>query len=239
MIELSSGTRLECDVSLAQSAGHTRGERSHHKLAICLHPWSWLGGRMGDPVLRILMKPLHARGYHVLRYNSRGVGQSSGWTSLTGSREAQDLKDLVQWAINSFPALSSIVILGYSYGSLIASLHPTPSNRDLRISHILLSYPLGPRHWLTAFHSGSYASALRALVRDPQANVLILYGNQDEFTSDDAYGAWAAQLSTDCTGDAGAAGGKLQVVRVEDATHFWRGEDVERRLVDTVEVWLP
>lgn len=63
-------------------------------------------------VLRSLTRPLHERGYHVLRYNSRGVGNSTGWPSFTGSREVQDLQELVQWAIGQItPRATSIVII--------------------------------------------------------------------------------------------------------------------------------
>lgn len=53
---------------------------------------------------------LHA-GYVVLRYNSRGVGKSSGWPSLTGLQEAKDLQELVQWALTEVPNVTSIVAM--------------------------------------------------------------------------------------------------------------------------------
>ena len=61
-------------------------------------------------VLQILTDPLLERGYDVLRYNSRGVGNSTGWASFTGSREAEDLKELVQWARSKMPHLESLIL---------------------------------------------------------------------------------------------------------------------------------
>ncbi|RDX57159.1 alpha/beta-hydrolase [Lentinus brumalis] len=226
-VQLPSGTVLESELK---------------KLAICLHPWSWLGGRMDDPVLQLLTEPLLERGYGVLRYNSRGVGKSTGWASFTGIREAEDLKELVQWTRSEMPHLSSLVLAGYSHGSLIASLHPVLD--DVQTSHIFLSYPIGPRHWLTAFHGSRYTTALQSLLCDPRSNVLLIYGDEDEFTSASSYDAWVADLQKDrevasSSEQTRQSPGKLEVVKVEGASHFWREDDAVVRLIDTVSAWLP
>lgn len=44
-VHLPSGLKLEVHLS-APVSNNTTNER---KLAVCLHPWSWLGGRMNDP----------------------------------------------------------------------------------------------------------------------------------------------------------------------------------------------
>ncbi|KAL6301357.1 alpha/beta-hydrolase [Sparassis latifolia] len=238
---LPSGTTIEYALSRppvsASSVSSVEGdsEPAESKLAICLHPWSRLGGRMDDPILHILVGPLLERGYHVLRYNSRGVGRSSGWASLTGSREAQDLKEVVQWALSVVPAVVSLVVMGYSYGSLIASVLPVLPN--VKTSHVLLSYPLGPRHWLTAFRGKAYTSALQALIQDPHSNVLILFGDDDEFTDSESYETWSKSLLE--VSGANGVERRLKVVKIDGATHFWREGDAARRLMDIVEKWLP
>lgn len=68
-------------------------------------------------VLHILKNPLLSQGYHIIRFNSRGVGRSSGWPSLTGIQEGKDLEELVQWALASIPNTKSLVIL-------VCSEHP-------------------------------------------------------------------------------------------------------------------
>lgn len=51
-------------------------------------------------VLHALTPPLLARGYTVMRYNSRGVGRSTGRASLVGcEREMWDLREVVGWAL--------------------------------------------------------------------------------------------------------------------------------------------
>ena len=62
-------------------------------------------------MLQLLTEPLIERGYDVLRYNSRGVGKSTGWASFTGSREAEDLKELVQWAQSTMHLTSLVFVV--------------------------------------------------------------------------------------------------------------------------------
>ena len=63
-----------------------------------------------DSVLQSLKNTMLAKGYHVVRYNSRGVGQSTGWPSFTGLQEAKDLQELVQWALKTIPTVNTVVI---------------------------------------------------------------------------------------------------------------------------------
>lgn len=47
-VQLPSGTKLEYILSHPP----LDGTETESKLAVCLHPWSWLGGRMDDPCVR-------------------------------------------------------------------------------------------------------------------------------------------------------------------------------------------
>lgn len=126
---------------------------------------------------------------------------------------------------------------GYSHGSLIASLVPLlPESTGIRVSHILLSYPLGPRAWLTAFRGAHYTSTLHALLHDPRANVLVIYADADEFTSVASYDAWAEGLRQEASGEGKA---ELEVVRVEDANHFWSEAGAMEKMLQAVRDWLP
>ncbi|KAH9481419.1 hypothetical protein JR316_0005945 [Psilocybe cubensis] len=222
-ISLPSGAVLQADMWKPSVVSEQSGEGN--KLAVCLHPWSWLGGRKEDPVLWSLVEPLLVQNYHVLHYNSRGVGNSSGWPSFTGFKEAKDLEDLVQWAMGQISDIRSVLIAGYSHGSLIASLFPVlPS---VETYHILISYPLGPRGWLTFFNSSSYDRALKDLLQQTNSNVLIVYGDRDEFTSQSNYKSWVSSLH-----------GNVIVQEVENASHFWRGQS-GRELVSLIQRPLP
>lgn len=109
------------------------------------------------------------------------------------------------------PWFMSFQIQGYSYGSLPVSLHPArpPSlfspaslarnphvSPNLRIRHILLSYPVGVLWLLTFFHSSSYTTKLHELITSPGADVLMLYGERDQFTKKEKYQRWANDLRT-------------------------------------------
>lgn len=61
-------------------------------------------------VLQHVERVLLQRGYHVLRYNSRGVGKSSGWPSLNGLQEGQDLQEVVRWALDHMTSVTSVII---------------------------------------------------------------------------------------------------------------------------------
>lgn len=207
----------------------------------------------GRRVLHEVKTILLGAGYVVLLYNSRGVGKSSGWPSLTGIQEANDLQELVQWALTEVSNVTSVVVMasncwssqlsgvlkilqGYSYGSLITSLYPLlPENTKTTVSHILLSYPLGPRSWLTAFHGKHYATTLNALLSDSRSNLFVVYGDRDEFTSVESYDVWAESLRE----EAHAQGaGKLQIVKVEGANHFWNDETAGNTLLRNIQEWL-
>jgi alpha/beta superfamily hydrolase len=199
-------------------------------------------------VLELLYDHLREQNYHVLRFNSRGVGRSTGWASFTGFNEGKDLEALVQWALQAAvknvetlvlivcPRLFSLILLvkflqGYSHGSLITSLHPVLPH-PIKTSHILLSYPLGARGLITLFRTNTYATKLRELVKHPDTRVLIIFGNNDEFTSEASYDLWVEGLVKDVDRK-----DSLKVVKVEGGSHFWSGE-TGREMGRAIESWL-
>lgn len=157
------------------------------------------------------------------------MGNSTGWSSFTGFSEAKDLEDLVTWAFGELGNIKSLVFIGYSHGSLIASMHPVVPT--ITTSHILISYPLGPRGWLTLFQTGTYSSKLKELVKNPACRVLLLYGDEDEFTGVSKYREWKKSLEAD-------SDGQLRIVEVPGASHFWMGQPGVV-LEEEVERWLP
>ena len=62
-------------------------------------------------VLQTVTLPLLRRNYHILRFNSRGVGRSTGWSSFTGTNEGMDLRALVQWGLDNVLDVHSVVIV--------------------------------------------------------------------------------------------------------------------------------
>ncbi len=74
-----------------------------------------------------------------------------------------------------------------------------------------------------------YDTALKDLLSSPEAHVLVVFGDQDDFTSISKYERWTKELQTLTGTDAQ----RLEIVRVDGASHFWRGRD-ERVLTAAV-----
>ncbi|KAF8339543.1 Alpha/Beta hydrolase protein [Cantharellus anzutake] len=174
--------------------------RSSNRLAVFLHPWGRAGGNSSDPVLLSLVTTFIERDWHIILYNSRGVGHSGGSVSFTAIAESQDLRDVVQYALKEIEQVTEILLLGYSFGTLPVTMHPlrlpfSPHiSPDLTIRHVLLSYPLSVLWFLTFFHSGTYANALKQLLGDPGSDVLVIHGDADQFTKYSKYEAWVEEL---------------------------------------------
>lgn len=66
-------------------------------------------------ILQDVADALHASNHHVLRFNSRGVGQSTGRSSFSGQAETDDLRELVQKTIDdNLPNITRLAIVGES-----------------------------------------------------------------------------------------------------------------------------
>jgi len=177
---------------------------------------------MHDPVLHTLRTVFLSRDFHVLVYNSR--------PSFTGISEAEDLKQIVQGILTKLGGQAEhVVLMGYSHGSLIASMHPilpTP----IKTYHILLSYPLSVRNFITFFRGATYENALKILVQNPESKVLALYGDHDQFTSLENYERWVTQLKSDVSG-------RLNIIKIEGGDHFWAQKPGEMLCVE-IGKWL-
>ncbi|KZT51383.1 hypothetical protein CALCODRAFT_487963, partial [Calocera cornea HHB12733] len=184
-------------------------------------------------VLHLLTPVFLRRGYTVLRYNSRGVGSSSGRATLRGEGEVADLGEVVQWGVGQLPGEAErVVLVGYSHGSLITSRQPPLPHTPT--SHLLISYPLSVSHWLTLFSSRTYTSALLALCHATAGDVLAVYGDRDNFSGVAALDKWAGELRA-AAAEGGSARVRTELVRGAD--HFWGGE-VGERLAGIVDEWL-
>jgi len=183
---------------------------------------------MNDHVLHLLTPVFLQRQYTVLRFNSRGVGGSTGRTTIRGESEVADLRDVVQWAIGEVGGkVERLVLVGYSHGCLLTSRHPLLPN--IPTSHILISYPVSVLYLLTLFNSTPYRTALQTLAQNSASDVLAIYGDTDNFSGVNQFDKWADELKKEPKG-------KMQVEKVEGADHFWGGAG--ERLEDIVGKWL-
>jgi uncharacterized protein len=87
-------------------------------LVLC-HPHPQMGGTMNAPLLVAVSEELVARGWAVLRFNFRGIGESEG-EPTTGSAEIADAEGAVELMRARFPELP-VAIAGWSFGAAVAT----------------------------------------------------------------------------------------------------------------------
>ncbi|RKO92789.1 Alpha/Beta hydrolase protein, partial [Blyttiomyces helicus] len=62
------------------------------------HPYGPLGGNMDNNVVAALFRNFASKGFMVIRFNFRGVGNSTGKTSWRGQGEVDDVLTVVRYA---------------------------------------------------------------------------------------------------------------------------------------------
>lgn len=99
-------------------------------MALILHPHPEHGGTMNNKVVYTLYQNFIDQGFHVARFNFRGVGQSSGHFDF-GEGELRDGIYALNWMRSTFPQASEIWIAGFSFGSWVA-LQLLKKNPDIQ-----------------------------------------------------------------------------------------------------------
>ena len=86
---------------------------SRPQLAIVLlHPHGWLGGCYDDQVVDLAWRLAckHPHVCYCIRYDMRGIRKSSGWASVWGSSDVQDLSALCAKVAEEHPSAGLAVI---------------------------------------------------------------------------------------------------------------------------------
>lgn len=140
--------------------------------AVICHPHPLYGGTMDNKVVYTLAKTLTASGIGAVRFNFRGVGQSTGQYA-EGEGEVQDLQAVVAWLRENHPP-TQLWIVGYSFGGYIA----LRCHKALHATRLLLVAP-----------------AVERFTDLPKLEIptLIIQGLQDEVLSAEAVITWANQ----------------------------------------------
>jgi len=137
-------------------------QNSDSKAVIITHPHSLYGGDMHNSVVYLIHKAYSEKGFSTLRFNFRGVGNSSG-TFDDGIGEQNDLKAACDFL--SAKGFQAIDLAGYSFGSWVgASL---ACQNDLFNRVVLVSPPV-------SFMDFSSISQIPSLT-------LTVVGDQDDF----------------------------------------------------------
>ena len=96
-------------------------------IAVVAHPLPTMGGTMDNKIVTTLVKTFSELGFVALRFNFRGVGDSTGVYD-EGNGEVDDVLAVVQFAMQEFGKLP-LILSGFSFGGYVQAraaekLHP-------------------------------------------------------------------------------------------------------------------
>ncbi|CAG8820228.1 45817_t:CDS:2 [Gigaspora margarita] len=174
-------------------------------------------------------------------YGPLGSGKSKGRTSWSGEPECEDYKTMLEFLSKSgkigentilqIPKVSDVTIIGYSYGSLIASSVASSSPQfTFPTSYILINYPLSVTWFLTFFRSSTYLNYLQTLLVST-SRVLFIYGDSDQFTGVGKYRQWVKINK--------AAENPLWTIKeLKGTDHFYTWQSMEDKLIEALDEWI-
>jgi len=88
------------------------------RVGLVLHPHPLYGGTMHNKVVVHMAKALEGAGYVTLRFNFRGVGDSTG--SHDGGRgAAEDARIALDYLLERQPAAREVLVAGFSFGASV------------------------------------------------------------------------------------------------------------------------
>ncbi|XP_078443900.1 alpha/beta-Hydrolases superfamily protein [Wolffia australiana] len=189
-VETSGGLKIHARVF---SPKYPRSE----VVIVLVHPYTILGGFQG--LLRGMAEGLAAAGYKAMTFDMRGAGKSTGWASLTGSAEVEDVIEVCRWAAAALKA-DGIVLVGSSAGAPIAgsALDKVEEARG----YVAIGYPFGR---LASVLFGRHHGAVLGSGKPK----LFVMGSEDGFTS-------VKQLREKVKG----AAGRAEINLIDGAGHF-------------------
>jgi uncharacterized protein len=86
-------------------------------IAVVAHPLPTMGGTMDNKIVTTLVKTFVELGFIAIRFNFRGVGESSGVYD-EGNGEVDDVQTIVQYALDEFGSLP-LILSGFSFGGYV------------------------------------------------------------------------------------------------------------------------
>jgi len=174
-------------------------------IAICCHPHPQHGGSMQNKVVHILAKTFLTLNAKVVRFNFRGVGQSTGQFA-DGIGEREDLLAVVEWVKQQWPE-APIWLAGFSFGAFICAV----SHARIKPQRLLLVAP--------AVDMYPEMESVQIQTED----WVLIQGGQDEIVSSGAVFEWVNQQKH-----------PAKQIILEDTGHFFHGQlnVVKDRILD-------
>ena len=176
--------------------------------AVLCHPHPLHGGTMHTKAVFRSAQALSDAGFHVLRFNFRGVGHSTG-SYDHGQGEMDDVRAALDWMEAEYPELP-LLVGGFSFGSVVG-LRTGLADPRVR-AFLALGLPV------RTFELGDLRKAKVSEARP----LLLVQGEDDEFGNGAEAEAFARHLGSGAT-----------VIRVPGADHFFHDHFDELRAAIT------
>lgn len=200
MVPASHG---ELEAILKEPKGDVKG------VAVVCHPHPLGGGTMHNKVVYRAAAGLNDAGLITLRFNFRGVGNSTGEHD-DGDGERQDVRDAMDYLSNEFPD-HEMMLAGFSFGSRVGTEVGMSDDRINRL--ISIGTPVDKYH--------DYE-----FLTDLTKPILFVHGDSDEFGSVENLGVLVAKVS---------AVTDTESVIFENCGHFF--DDHLNELRQTISEW--
>lgn len=139
-------------------------------VALLFHPNPVDGGAMSNKIVSTLYRHARDKGYDVVRYNSRGVGKSSG-TATASLAEFEDALCVLRW-LQSQTSARHLWLGGFSFGGFMACLTAdfVCQHEDLFLQKLMLIAPSIERNDISHLNLDFAKTAM-------------IYGSHDELVS--------------------------------------------------------
>lgn len=197
--------RLDAGAVALEATWDTPDEPTH-AVVLC-HPHPLHGGSMRAPLMQAVARSLCMRGFAVLRFNFRGVGESTG-THDFGVGEVGDVAVAVDAAAAAHPELP-LGLAGWSFGAATA-LRFQARDRS-QIPYVGIAPPVAsPR-----------APALPARHELAETHRTFIIGDRDQFVTVDDLSAYAASITAE-----------IEVLPGSDHFFYFREERVAAAVAD-------
>ena len=177
-------------------------------LVFC-HPHPLQGGTMSAPLMVAVTKALVDVGVAVLRFNFRGVGESTGEHDY-GDAEQEDIEAAVVAAANEHPSLP-LSIAGWSFGAATSLRWQATTGSTLPYAGI--APPVLRERYPGLPGRGDLASAPRT----------IILGDRDQFSPVPAAERYAAEIGAD-----------LKILKGSDHFFYFREERVAAMMAEAI-----
>lgn len=181
---------------------------------IVTHPWGPLGGNLKNNVVVATVLFFQKSRITTLRFDFAGsqIGRGHG--------EVQQVCDAADYLLRKLPnPPSHILLVGYSYGSLISA--SASANIPECIGCISIAPPWSVQHWLLMFNSNYHLQQSRQRQDIPR---LFVIGDHDNFTTEEHF----LKMVKTFRKSTGAV--------LKDANHFFARR--EQDLMSIISQWL-